>query len=98
MSSSTDIDVGSPIRPFSEMSAKLLYRALKDVEEAMNDEELTMAHMCQQIPRKSMEEWVSKGVVKELLVRTEVELKVAKRWLVARNLMVTVGDPGSLDM
>ena len=37
MSSSTEVDVGSPRRPFSELSAKLLYRALKDVEEAMND-------------------------------------------------------------
>ena len=46
MSSSTDIDVGNPIRPFSELSAKLLYRALKDVEEAMNDEELKTSRMC----------------------------------------------------
>ena len=25
-------------------------------------------------------------------------MKTAKRWLIARNLMVTVGDPESLDM
>ena len=50
MSSSTDIDVGNPRRPFGELSAKLLYRALKDVEEAMNNEELKTLHMCQQIP------------------------------------------------
>ena len=35
-----DVDVGNPRRPFSEQSAKLLYRSLKDVEAAMNDEEL----------------------------------------------------------
>ena len=32
------------------------------------------------------------------MVRTEVDLKTAKRWLIARNLMVTVGDPERLDM
>ena len=32
------------------------------------------------------------------MVRTEVDLKTAKRWLIAMNLMVTVGDPESLDM
>ena len=37
MSSSAEIDAGHPRRPFSELSAKLLYRALKDVEEAMDD-------------------------------------------------------------
>ena len=98
MSSSTDIDMGNPRRPFSELSAKLLYRALKDVEGAMNDEELTMVHMCQQIPRRAMEERLSKGVVKELLVRTEVDLKLAKRWLVARNLMVVGDNPDCLDI
>ena len=36
MNSSTDIDVGNQRRPFSELSAKMLYRALKDVEKAMN--------------------------------------------------------------
>ena len=80
------------------MSAKLLYGVLKDVEEAMNDEELQMVRMCQQIPRKSMEERLSKGVVKELMVRTEVDLKTAKRWLVARNLMATGEDPDCLDI
>ena len=56
-----EVDVGNPRRPLSEQSATLLYRSLKDVEAAMNDEELTMVHMCQQIPRKSMEERLSKG-------------------------------------
>ena len=32
------------------------------------------------------------------MVRTEVDLKTAQRWLIARNLMVTVDDPESLDM
>ena len=98
INSSVEIDVGNPRRPFSELSARLLYRALKYVEETMDDEELTMAHMCQQIPLKYMEERLSKGVVKELLVRTEVDLKVAKRWLVARNLMATGEDPDCLDI
>ena len=48
MSSSTDIDVGNTRRFFSELSAKLFYRALKDVEEAMNDEELKTLRKCQQ--------------------------------------------------
>ena len=61
MSSSTDIDVGNPRRPFSELSATLLYRALKDVEEAMNDEELKTARMCQQIPMKAMEAKMGMG-------------------------------------
>ena len=98
MSSSTDIDVGNPRRPFSELSAKLLYRALKDVEEAMNDEELKTSRMCQQIPLKAMEQRKSEGAVKDLMVRTEVDLKTAKRWLIARNLMVTVCDPEGVDM
>ena len=98
MSSSTDIDVGNPRRHFSELSAKLLFRALKDVEEAINDEELKMSRMCQQIPLMAMEEMKSTDTVKDLMVRTEVDLKTAKRWLIARNLMVTVGDPESLDM
>ena len=98
MSSSTDIDVGNPRRPFSELSAKLLYRALKDVEEAMNDEELKTPRMCQQIPLKAMEEMQSKVAVKDLMVRTEVDLKTAKRWLMAWNLMATVEDPDCLLM
>ena len=89
MSSSTDIDVGNPRRPFSELGAKLLYRALKDVEEATNDEELKTSRMCQQIPLKAMEERKSMGAVKDLMVRTEVDLKTAKRWIIARNLMAT---------
>ena len=98
MSSSAEVEVGNPRRPFSELSAKLLYVALKDVEEAMNDEELQMVRMCRQIPRKAMEERLSGGAVKELLVRTEVDLKTAKRCLVARNLMATGEDPDCLDI
>ena len=47
--------MGNPSRPFSELSAKLLYRALKDVEEAMNDEELRTSRMCQQIQLQAMD-------------------------------------------
>ena len=32
------------------------------------------------------------------MVRTEVDLKTAKMWLVARNEMVTVSDPDGVDM
>ena len=69
MSASTDIDMGNPRRPFSELSAKLLYRALNGVEEAMNDEELKTLRMCQQIPLKAMESRKSSGAVKDLIVR-----------------------------
>ena len=37
MSGITNIDVGHPRRPSSEDSARRLYRALKDVEEALSD-------------------------------------------------------------
>ena len=40
MSGITNLDVGNPRRPFSEDSAKRLYRALKDVEEALNGQDL----------------------------------------------------------
>ena len=87
-----------PRRPFSEQSAELLYRSLKDVEAAMDYEELQTESMCQQIPRKAMEVRLSTGAAKELLVRTEVDLKTAKRWLVAKNLMATGEDPDCLDI
>ena len=64
----------------------------------MNDEELKTSRMCQQIPLKAMEERQSRGAVKDLMVRTEVDLKTAKSWLIARNLMATVDDPDCLDM
>ena len=31
-----EVDVGNPRRPFSERSAKLLFKSLKDVEAGMN--------------------------------------------------------------
>ena len=95
--SDEEIDVGKPRRPFSDRSAKLMFRSLKDVETGMNYEE-RMLDGWRQIPRRSMEERLSAGVVKELLVRTEVDLKMAKRWLVARNLMATGEDPDRLDI
>ena len=76
----------------------MLYMALKDVEEAMNDEELKTARMCQQIPLQAMEARKSAGAVNDLMVRTEVDLKTAKMWLIARNEMITVGDPEVVDM
>ena len=38
------------------------------------------------------------GAVNDLMVRTEVDLKTANRWLFARNLMSTVEDPDCLIM
>ena len=95
--SGEEIDVGNPRMPFSERSAKLLFRLLKDVEVGMDYAERTM-DTWQQIPQRSMEERLSAGVVKELLVRTEVDLRTAKRWLVARNLMATGEYPDRLDI
>ena len=92
-----EVDVGNPRRPFSERSAKLLFKLLKDVETGMDYAERTM-DTWQQIPQMSMEERLSAGVVKELLVRTEVDLRTAKRWVVARNLMATGEDPYRLDI
>ena len=83
-----EVDVGNPRRPFKARSARLMFRSLKDVETGMNYEE-RMLDGWLLIPRRSMEERLSAGVVKELLVRTEADLKMAKRWLVARNLMAT---------
>ena len=93
-----EVDVGNPRRPFSEHSAELLYRSLNDVEAGMDYEELQTEPMWQQIPRKAMEVRLSTGAAKELLVRTEVDLKTAKRWLVAKNLMATGEDPDCLDI
>ena len=55
MNSSTDIDVGNTRRPFSERSAKVMYRALKDVDAAMEGEELKTLRLCQQIPLQAKE-------------------------------------------
>ena len=78
MSSSTDIEVCNSRKPFSERSAKMLYRALKDEETAMNDEDLKMLRLCHQLPLTAVE--VTKGTheVKDLKVHTEVKLKMAK--------------------
>ena len=76
----------------------MLYRALKDVEEAMEDEELKTLQMCQQIPLKAMKARSTDAKVKDLMARTEVDLKAAKRWLIARDEMATEGDPQSVDM
>ena len=70
MSASADIDVGNPRRPFSELSAKLLYRALKDVEEAINDEDLKTSRVCQLIQLQAMKARNGAGAVKDLMLRT----------------------------
>ena len=97
MSSSTDIDVGNPRRPFSEQSAKVLYRALKDVEAAMNWEELKTLRVCQQMPLQAMEVRIWTEEVKDLMLQTEVDLGAVKAWLFARNEMATT-DPESVDL
>ena len=77
---STDIDVMNTRRPFGERSAKMMYRVLKDVEKAMNGEELKTLRLCQQIPLHAMgaRRWTDE--VKDSVVQTEVDLKAAKRW------------------
>ena len=71
MSAITSIDVGNPRRPFSETSAKLLYRALKDVEEALNDLNLSTPRVFQQILVRAMEAMMMEGDVKDLMLRTD---------------------------
>ena len=98
MSAITSVDVGHPRRPFSETSAKLLYRALKDVEEALNDMNMSTLRVFQQSPVRAMEARMKEGDVKDLLLRTELDLKTVKRWLMTRNKMITVDDPEGVDM
>ena len=98
MSSSTDIDVWNPRRPFSERSAKKLYMALKDEKTAMNDEELKMLRLFHQLLLKAVEVINGTHGVKDLMVQTEVELKMAKAWLFARNAMATSLDQERVDL
>ena len=101
MSAITSFDVGHPRRPFDESSAKLLYRALKDlkdVEEALNDLNLSTPRVFQQLPVRVMEARMKEGDVNDLMLRTELDLKTAKRWLMTRNKMITVDDPEGVDM
>ena len=98
MSAITSIGVGHPRRPFDETSAKLLYVALKDVEEALNDLNLSTPRVFQQLPVRAMEARMKEGDVKDLMLRTELDLKTAKRWLMTRNKMITVDDPQGVDM
>ena len=55
MSGITNLDAGHPERPFREDSAKRLYRALKDVEEALNDQNVSTPRVFQQIPVRAMD-------------------------------------------
>ena len=75
MSGITNLDVGHPRRPFSEDSARRLYRALKDVEEALNDQNLSTPRVFQQIPVRAMEARQRASEVKDLMGRTEVDLR-----------------------
>ena len=80
MSGITNLDVGHPRRPFDEDSAKLLYKALKDVEEALSDQNLSTPRVFQQIPVRAMESRNMESEVKDLMLRTELDLKTAKSW------------------
>ena len=71
---------------------------MNDVEEALNDQDLRTPRVFQQIPVRAMEARQSASEVKDLMVRTEVDLKTAKRWLLVRNKMITVDDPDGVDM
>ena len=68
MSGITNLDVGHPRRPFSEDSAKRLYRALKDVEEALNDQDLSTPRVFQQIPVRPMEARQRASEINDLMV------------------------------
>ena len=76
----------------------MLYRALKDVETAMNDEELKLLRLCHELPLKAVEVINGTHEVKDLMVQTEVELKTAKAWLFARNAMATSLDQERVDL
>ena len=98
MSGITNRDVVHPRRPFSEDSTRRLYIALKDVEEVLNDQNLSTPRVFQQIPVRAMEARQREMEFKDLMVRTEVDLRTAKRWLFARNKMITVDDSEGVGM
>ena len=64
MSGITSLDVGHPRRPFDETSAKLLYRAMNDLEEALNDLNLSTPRVFQKLPVRAMEARMKEGDVK----------------------------------
>ena len=63
MSAITSLDVGHSRIPFDETSAKLLYRALNDVEEALNDMNLSTPRVFQHLPVRAMEARMKEGDV-----------------------------------
>ena len=75
------------ILPFGERSAKALYKALLDVEEVLNREELKTLQLCRQMPAHAVEFRNRTEDVKWLPVQSEAELCVANAWLFARNEM-----------
>ena len=81
--------------PFSERSAKALYKALVDVEEVMNREELKTLQRCQQMHKHAKEARKGTEEVKALIVQSEAELTGAKAWLFARNEM-EVSNPAGM--
>ena len=53
--------------------------SLNDVEEALNDKDLSTPRVFQQIPVLAMEAMQRASEVNDLMVRTEVDLRTAKR-------------------
>ena len=51
-----------------------------------------------QMPVRAMEARQRESEITDLMVRTEVDLRTAKRWLFSRNKMITVDDPEGVDM
>ena len=68
------------------------------MEEALIDMNLSTPRVFQQLPVRAMEARMREGDVKDLTMRTELDLKTAKRWLMTRNKMITVDDPHGVDM
>ena len=68
------------------------------MEEALNDLNLSTPRVFQQLPIRAMEARKMEGDVKDLILRSELDLATAKRWLMTRNKMITVDDPEGVDM
>ena len=81
MSSMTDFDARTPHLPFSERSAKTLYKTLLDLDELLNREELKTLQLC----RQAIKATKGKKEVKVLLLESEAELAVEKACLFANN-------------
>ena len=68
------------------------------VDEALNDQDLSTPRVFQQIQVHAMEARQRENEIKDLMVRTEVDLRTAKGWFFTRNKMITVCDPDGVDV